>query len=101
MSNKHIGTSLDEVIKSQLKDPEFSQEYEKQAMISLIAQKAYDLRIEAGLTQKTMAERSQTTQQVIARIESGKDQRVPSLDLLSRIAHAAGKNLNISFSPRP
>ncbi len=98
MRNKHIGTHLDEVIKSQLIDLEFSREYEKQEMISLIAQKAYDLRIEAGLTQKDMAEKSQTTQQVIARIEGGKDQRVPSLELLNRIAHAAGKHLKISFA---
>ena len=97
MTNKHIGTHLNEVIKSQLKDIDFSREYEKQEMISLIAQKSYALRIEAGLTQKAMAEKSQTTQQVIARIESGKDRRVPSLDLLNRIAHAAGKHLRISF----
>ena len=45
-----------------------------------------------------MAEKSQTTQQVIARIEGGKDQRVPSLELLKRIAHAAGKHLKISFA---
>lgn len=98
MANKYIGTRLDKVIQSQLNDLEFSREYEKQEMISLIAQKAYNLRIEAGLTQKDMAEKSQTTQQVIARIESGKDQRVPSLELLSRIAHAVGKHLKISFA---
>lgn len=98
MANKYIGTSLDDVIKSQVNDIEFSREYEKQEMISLIAQKAYNLRIEAGLTQKAMAEKSQTTQQVIARIEGGKDSRVPSLDLLNRIAHAAGRHLRISFA---
>ena len=98
MANKHIGSYLDEVIKSQMNDPDFAREYERQQMISFIAQQFYMLRIEAGLTQKSMAEKSQTTQQVIARIESGKDQRIPSLDLLNRIAHAAGKNLSLSFS---
>lgn len=98
MANKHIGSKLSTVIQSQMTDVEFSQEYEKQELISLIAQKAYNLRIEAGLTQQLMAEKSNTTQQVIARIESGKDQRMPSLDLLSRIAHAAGKHLRISFA---
>lgn len=98
MANKHIGTRLDKAIKSQMKDIEFSREYEKQQMISLIAQKAYQLRIEAGLTQSAMAEKSQTTQQVIARIESGKDRRVPSIDLLNRIAHAGGKHLKIYFA---
>ena len=98
MTNKHIGTSLDEVIESQLSDSGFSREFEKQKIISQIAQKAYQLRIGSGLTQKAMAEKSQTTQQVIARIESGRDQRVPSLELLNRIAHAAGKHLKISFA---
>ena len=98
MTNKHIGSSLNEVIDAQLKDLDFSREFEKQEMISQIAQKAYNLRLKAGLTQKAMAEKSQTTQQVIARIESGKDQRVPSLELLNRIAHAAGKHLKISFT---
>ena len=98
MTNKHIGTSLDDVIESQLSDSEFSREFEKQKVISQIAQKAYQLRIGSGLTQKAMAEKSQTTQQVIARIESGRDQRVPSLELLNRIAHAAGKHLKISFA---
>jgi DNA-binding XRE family transcriptional regulator len=98
MTNKHIGSSLNEVIDTQLKDLDFSREFEKQEMISQIAQKAYNLRLKAGLTQKAMAERSQTTQQVIARIESGKDQRVPSLELLNRIARAAGKHLEISFA---
>ena len=97
MANKHMGSGLDEAIQSQLNDFEFSREYERQRMISCIAQQFYELRIEAGFTQKAMAEKSQTTQQVIARIESGKDCRVPSLDLLNRIAHAAGKHLNISF----
>lgn len=98
MTNKHIGTSLDEVIESQLSDSGFSREFEKQKIISQIAQKAYQLRIGSGLTQKAMAEKSQTTQQVIARIEGGRDQRVPSLELLNRIAHAAGKHLKISFA---
>lgn len=98
MTNKHIGTSLDDVIESQLSDSGFSREFEKQKVISQIAQKAYQLRIGSGLTQKAMAEKSQTTQQVIARIEGGRDQRVPSLELLNRIAHAAGKHLKISFA---
>ena len=54
---------------SPLSDPGFLREFEKQKMISQIAQKTYHLRIRAGLTQKTMAEKSQTTQQIIVRIK--------------------------------
>ncbi|MBN2689466.1 MAG: hypothetical protein JXR42_02525 [Gammaproteobacteria bacterium] len=37
------------------------------------------------------------TQPVIARLESGKDSRIPSLSLLSKVATAAHAKLNISF----
>jgi transcriptional regulator with XRE-family HTH domain len=41
-----------------------------------------------------------TTQSVIARLESGKDTRIPSLGILLRIAVVSGEKLNISFSKR-
>ena len=95
--NKHIGSSLDEAIKSQMKDEKFASEFARQQIISEIAQKVYNLRINAGLTQTKMAKESNTTQQVIARIEGGKDTRMPSIDLLSRIANAAGKSIRVTF----
>ncbi|WP_203249903.1 helix-turn-helix domain-containing protein [Cysteiniphilum marinum] len=45
-----------------------------------------------------LAEKSNTTQQVISRLESGSDTRLPSFNLLSKIAHALGKKLTIRFS---
>ncbi|MDA7742176.1 helix-turn-helix transcriptional regulator, partial [Francisellaceae bacterium] len=66
-------------------------------MIGEIAQKVYELRIKSGLSQKEIADKAQTTQPVIARLESGKDKRVPSLELLNKIASATNTPLNISF----
>lgn len=55
-----------------------------------------DLRETAGLTQQALAEKINTTQSAIARIEAGK-QNV-SADMLRRISKALGKNL-ITLSP--
>lgn len=53
-------------------------------------------REKAGITQKEFAKKLQTTQSVISRIESGK-QNI-SLDMLQKIAGALGKsNVIISF----
>jgi len=54
-------------------------------------------RVTAGLTQEELAQRMQTTQSVIARLEGGKSQ--PSTQTLKRLALATGTKLNIRFDP--
>jgi transcriptional regulator with XRE-family HTH domain len=49
------------------------------------------------LTQLELAQKAYTTQPVIARLERGSDSRIPSLELLGRIAHALGKEIVIDF----
>ena len=51
----------------------------------------------AGLTQAQLAGRMQTTQSVIARLESGRVH--PSTKTLEKIAQATGTRLKISFEP--
>ena len=98
MDNKYIGSGIDEHIKEKSKDELFVTYYDRSQVISNISQKIYEMRISSGLSQKELAEKANTTQPVIARLESGKDTRIPSLDLLDKIAHAVNKKLNISFS---
>jgi transcriptional regulator with XRE-family HTH domain len=57
----------------------------------------YESRVEAGLTQKELADRAHTTQPVIARLESGRNSRIPSVDLLNRIAFASNRRLVLRF----
>ena len=90
--------TLDDVIKKNLKDPEFRKLYEKEQLINAIAQMVLQMRKNAGLTQLQLAEKAHTTQPVIARLESGKDSRTPSLDLLMKIAAATGFKINIGFT---
>ena len=49
----------------------------------------------AGLTQEQVAQRMNTTQTVVARLESGKTK--PSTRTLERFAQATGARLKISF----
>ena len=98
MMNKHIGSSIDDHIEEKLNEEEFITYFDRSQIISNISQRIYEMRIKSGLSQKELAEKANTTQPVIARLESGKDNRVPSLDLLDKIAHAVNKKINISFS---
>ena len=92
--------TLDEVIQQELKDhPELVEEYQKELLINAISRMIVDIRRKLHLTQTELAIKANTTQPVIARLESGQDTRMPSLDLLSRIAVAANAKLNISFIP--
>lgn len=95
MKTKRI--SLKDVIKKELKDPEFSFYFQHEKSISKIAQLIRESRLKAGVTQAELATRAKTSQTVIARLESGTDQRTPSLDLLGRIARALKAKLLVSF----
>ena len=52
-------------------------------------------RVAAGLTQEQLAQRMETTQSVIARLESGRTR--PSTQTLERLAAATGTRLRITF----
>jgi len=63
-----------------------------------IAQKIYDLRERAGLTQRQLAALIGTTASVICRLEAA-DYQGHSLAMLNRIAAALGKRVKIEFEP--
>ncbi len=62
-----------------------------------VARMIYELRNEAGLKQKELAELIGTTQSVISRLEDA-DYNGHSLSMLSRIAKALNQKLNISMT---
>jgi len=61
-----------------------------------VARLIYDLRKEAGLTQKELATRVGTTQSVISRLEDA-DYGGHSLSMLSRIAASLNRRLMVSI----
>lgn len=97
MNPKSKRIALKDVLQRELKDPEFSFYFQREKAISEIARLVRDARLKAGLTQAQLAKKAQSSQVVIARLESGTDGRVPSLDLLERIANALKAKLLVRF----
>lgn len=61
-----------------------------------LGQLIYDLRTEAGLSQRELAARMGTTQSVISRLEEGGGAR-NRIDTLARVATALDRHLVVSF----
>ena len=80
-----------------LRDSAYREAYAELAPGFQIARALIEARTNAGLTQAQMAERMQTTQSVVARLESGRAH--PSTRTLEKLAEATGTQLKISFEP--
>lgn len=80
-----------------LRDPAYRSAYDELAPGFRLARALIEARTNAGLTQAQMAERMQTTQSVVARLESGRAH--PSTRTLEKFTKAAGTQLKISFEP--
>ncbi|MGH3562480.1 MAG: helix-turn-helix domain-containing protein [Mycobacterium sp.] len=76
----------------------YDEAYNKAAVAMRVAEMFYDSRTACGLTQTELAKRMRTTQPAIAEIEGGG--RIPSLDMLERLAEATGQELNITLTAR-
>jgi len=79
------------------KDPEYKYEYEALASEFDLARALIKARADSGLTQEQLAERMQTSQSAVARMESGSV--MPSGRTLERFAKATGTRLCVSFQP--
>lgn len=97
MKRRAKGIPLEKVLKRELKNPEFRFYFEHEKAIGQIAMLVRTARQRAGMTQAELAMLANTNQAVIARLESGSDKRIPSLDLLQRIARALQARLMISL----
>ena len=78
-----------------LKDPKFRKAYEESRLEYEIARAIIRARIEKGLTQKQLADKLNTKQSVISRVESANT--TPSLSLLKRLAQALDISLRVQF----
>lgn len=89
------GVSFEEMKADMMKDEEFKLEYEKlkpryEAIEQIIA-----ARKEQNLTQSELAKRVGTQKSNISRLESGNYN--PSLDFLTKVSEALGKNLSVQL----
>lgn len=86
---------LDKLKKKLMKNPEFKRIYEESRPEFEIARAVIRARIEKGLTQKQLAEKLNTRQSVISRVERANT--TPSLSFLKRLAAALNTTLQVQF----
>jgi ribosome-binding protein aMBF1 (putative translation factor) len=81
--------------KKWMRNKEYRKAHDELAAEFALARAVIAARATAGLTQEQLAERMDTTQSVIARLESGRT--LPSTQTLERLAAATGTRLRITF----
>ena len=94
--NSKVFIDFQDVLKKELKNPEFKKYYDEYGRQLEIAYKILQLRKKKKLSQAQLAQKIGTKQSNIARMEAG--QQNFSVDTLDKIAGALGCNLSIVFS---
>ena len=82
-------------LNKQLEDPDFRKEWDETEPEYQIMKAMIAARMEAGITQQQLSEKTGINQSNLSRIENGSGN--PSVSTLQRIAEALGKKLSISF----
>lgn len=90
---------VEEAVARWRKDPAYMAEYNALAEEFALVSEVIKARAAAGLTQAELAKRMNTSQAVVARLESGRS--LPSTRTLKKFAAATGHKLKISFEPEP
>jgi ribosome-binding protein aMBF1 (putative translation factor) len=81
------------------KEPEMQRLFEEEVANREVAQRIFELRHEAGVSQAELARRVGTTQSVISRLEDA-DYDGHSPAMVNRIAAALQRRVEIRFVPR-
>lgn len=87
-------TKFDDLLQGKLMEPSFSAASEGAGAKPAFATALKKAREDAGLSQRKLAELASVPQSTIARIEQGDN---TTLDTMSKLAHALGKTLEVSF----
>lgn len=93
-----MNRTFDELEQKLLADPEVKAAYDALEQEYAIARELIAARVRAGLSQAQLAERMNTTQSTIARLESGKS--LPSIRTLNRIAEATNSRASVTLTSR-
>jgi transcriptional regulator with XRE-family HTH domain len=91
-------TNFDRYLEEQLQDPKFAVRFERAAEAWDVALQIVALRQQAGLSQKELAKRLNTSQQQISRLESP-GYEGHTLSTLRRVADALDAHLRVVFEP--
>jgi predicted transcriptional regulator len=88
-------TKLKSYLKTKLKDDEFKVAYEEVKIHLKIANLLEELRHKAGLTQADLAKKTGVSQPMIARLERGDQDRVPTLHTINKIFRSLGYEVDL------
>jgi ribosome-binding protein aMBF1 (putative translation factor) len=91
-------TTRGEVVRDDLADPEFANEWDRTALARSVAARVVAYRAEHRLTQTALARQLRMQQPAVARLESG--EHTPSLDTLWRLASRLGVEFHIGITAR-
>ncbi len=91
-------TNFDLFLEEQLRDPEFAERFKQAGEAWDVSLQISSLRQQAGLSQKELAQRLNTTQQQISRLESP-GYEGHSLSMLRRVATALHTRVRLVFEP--
>ncbi len=89
--------TLDDFLKEELQDPEFRKEYEALQPEYEIKRAMIQARMNSGMTQKQLAEKTGIAQADISKLENGNAN--PSLRTLQRLASGMGMQVKLEFVP--
>src|ERR1022692_4862673 len=92
-------TNFDIYLEEQLKDPAFAVRFEKAGEAWDVALQLTALREKAGLSQKDLARKLETSQQQISRLESPSYEG-HSLSMLRRVAEVLGATARVTLAPK-
>lgn len=92
-----VGVPLKKILNRKLKDPSFRLYFNESKALSELCFAVFQARDAQGLTQAALADACGTTQSAIARLENGNNGRMPSLELLGRVAKALKLMLVVGF----
>lgn len=93
MKNKK--TNYDKIFEEEMKDNDFKENFDFEYKKLKLGYKINQIRKKEGISQKELAEKIDTAQGNISRIERG-EQNV-TYELLDKIAQALNRNINIEF----
>lgn len=92
-------TNFDRYLEEQLQDAEFAERFERAGKAWDVAIQLAALREKAGMSQKELASRLQTSQQSISRMESPSYEG-HSLAMLRRVAEALDATVQVTIAPK-
>lgn len=92
-------TNFDLYLEEQLRDPDFTERFKKPGEAWNVAVQLASLRKRSGLSQKEFAERVETSQQQISRLESPSYEG-HSLSMLRRVADVLGPNVHVKIQAK-